>query len=329
MALLLCLAATAAVAQQPEGFLRSAAPQERQQDAAAFEGVDLDIGSRLTDVQSVVVLLQGRVAYEYYRDGDREALRDTQSVAKSALAALVGVALRRGHLPSLDVPVVELMPEWRALNADPAAQGITLRHLLTMTAGFEVNDAAGTAPPLLPARAWARALRSAPGQSFAYDNSIVNLVTAILEKASGRPLGEYAREELVRPLGMAEPSYERGLHLRTVDMAALGQLFLQERSAGRDALLPPGFATLATTPQNPGGPPVRLPYGLFWWTPSDSTFFASGYAGQFIWVHVPEGVVIAVTSTVSPQSQQRGQALQLILRRLFPLVQKRGPAGQR
>src|SRR5205085_2361551 len=115
-------------------------------------------------------------------------LRDTQSVAKSALSALVGIALRQGRIGSLDAAVVELMPEWRALNADPRAQAITLRHLLSMTAGFAVNDPGGMAAPLPPAQAWARPLRSAPGQAFGYDNSSVVLVTAILEKVTGRPL---------------------------------------------------------------------------------------------------------------------------------------------
>ena len=281
-------------------------------DAAAFEGLDQAIGERLTDIQSVAVLLQGRLAYQFYRDGNPQALRDTQSVAKSALAALVGVALRQGQLASLDAPMVELVPEWRGLNADPRAQTITLRHLLAMKAGFGVDDAGGTAAPLSPAQAWARPLRSPPGQAFAYDNSIVPLVTAVLERVSARPLREHAREQLVQPLAMAEPSYARGLHLRTVDMARLGQLFLQDGVWNGEALLPPGFAAEVSKAHSEGGPPVRLPYGLFWWVPSRSTYFASGYGGQFIWVHAPLGLVVAVTSTVSPQSQQRGHALQLI-----------------
>lgn len=192
-----------------------------------------------------------------------------------------------------------------------------------MTAGFEVNDPTGTAAPLAPAQAWARPLRSAPGESFAYDNSIVNLVTAVVEKASGRRLRDYAREALVQPLGMAEPSYERGLHLRTLDMAKLGHLFLQGGVWNGEPLLPTGFAALATRAQSAGGPPVRLPYGLFWWVASADTWFASGYAGQFIWVHEPLGLVVATTSTVSPGSQQRGQAVQLVRGALFRAVQKR------
>lgn len=324
-----CLLAGAAGAAQPVAPWRASTPEEQRLDAAAFEGFDQAISERLTDIQSVAVVLKGRTAYQYHRDGNPEALRDTQSVAKSALAALLGIALRQGHIASLDRPVVELVPEWRPLNADPQAQTITLHHLLAMTAGFEVNDTAGTVAPQAPAQAWARPLRSQPGQSFAYDNSIVNLVTAVLEKVTARPLGDYAREQLVQPLGMNEPSYQRGLHLRTVDMAKLGHLFLQDGAWNGHALLPPGFAAQAVRARSDGGPPVLLPYGLFWWVPSDSTYFASGYAGQFIWVHAPLGLVVAITSTVSAGSQQRGQAMQLIRGRLFQAVQKRVAWGER
>lgn len=318
-----CLLAGAAAAAQPVATWRASTPEEQRLDAAAFEGFDRGIGENLTDVQSVVVVLQGRIAYQFYRDGNPEALRDTQSVAKSAVAVLVGVALRQGKIASLDKPVVELMPEWQALNADARTQAITLRHLLAMTAGFEVNDVGGTAAALPPVQAWARPLRHQPGTAFAYDNSSVPLVTAILEKVSGQPLRDLAREQLVRPLDMAEPSYQRGLHLRTIDMARLGQLVLQDGAWNGEVLLPPGFAAEATRPHSQGGPPVRLPYGLFWWVPSAETYFASGYAGQFIWIHPPLGLVVAVNSRVSAEGQQRGQATQLIRGRLFQAAHKR------
>ena len=325
----LCLLASAAGTAQAVAPWRASTAEEQRLDAAAFEGFDEGIGGRLTDIQSVVVVLQGRTAYQYYRDGNPEALREVQSVAKSALAVLVGITLQQGRIASLERPVVELVPQWRTLNADPRAQTITLHHLLTMTAGFEVDDDAGTAAALAPEQAWARPLRSQPGQSFAYDNSIANLVAFVLEQVNARPLRDYAREQLALPLDMAEPSYQRGLHLRTVDMAKLGHLFLQGGVWNGDALLPPAFVAQATQAQSAGGPPVRLPYGMFWWVPSESTYFASGYGGQLIWVHAPLGAVVAVTSTVSSASQQRGEALQLIRGRLFQAVQKRVSAAKR
>jgi CubicO group peptidase (beta-lactamase class C family) len=148
-----------------------------------------------------------------------------------------------------------------------------------------------------------------------------------LEKATGMPLADYARLHLLSPLAIAEPSYQRGLYLRTIDMAKLGQLFLQKGAWDGKQILPEAYVTAAIEPQNAGGLPVSVPYGYLWWIlPSNGpvkTFMASGYAGQVIWVQQPVGLVIAATSTVSPESQRRGQFLQLIRAKLIPAAQER------
>ncbi|MGA0569933.1 serine hydrolase domain-containing protein [Variovorax sp. VNK109] len=320
----LCLfAATSALAQTAFSWRDSTADEQRL-DAIAFEGFDKGIAEGMGDVQSVVVVLQGRTVYQYYRDGNPDTLRDMQSVTKSALAVLMGIAMQRAQITSLDQRVLDLMPQWQSLNADPRAQAITLRHLLSMTSGFAVQDATGIAPPLPPAQAWARPLRGQPGQLFAYDNSMPVMVGAILEKVTGRSYVDYASEHLVKPLGMKEPSYARGLvSMRTIDMARLGQLVLQDGRWGNEVLLPPSFVADMVKPHSAGGPPAGLPYGLFWWVPSGTTYFASGYAGQLVMVHPPLDLVIAVTSTVSVGSQERGQATRLARGRLFKAAQKR------
>jgi len=160
------LLALAAATVQAEWRTGPPTEQEQALDAAAFQGIDAVLAGQLTDVQSAVVVLRGRVVYAYYRDGNPDALRPTQSVAKSALSALVGTALAQGRIRSLDQPVVEMVPDWAAANPDPRAAVITVRQLLTMTAGFAVNDPAGTAPGLRPRDAWARPLAHAPGQAL-------------------------------------------------------------------------------------------------------------------------------------------------------------------
>jgi CubicO group peptidase (beta-lactamase class C family) len=326
----MCLSLASGAALAESGW-RASSPAERAQDAAAFAGIDQAITDSLTDVQSVAVVLKGRLVHEYYRDGAPDKLRDVQSVAKSALTSLVGIAIAQGRIAALDQPVVEFVPEWAPLNSDTRAAAITVRHLVTMTAGFEVDDPTGTGAPGRPADAWARRMRSAPGARFAYDNAIIPMIVAVLERATGMPLADYARRELVVPLGLQEPSYERGLQLRTVDMAKLGQLYLQNGAWEGRQLVPQAYAVAATQPQNNGGPPVSMPYGYMWWivpsNPPRQTFMASGYAGQLIWVYPPLELVVAITSTVSPESQRRGHAIQLLRGRLFNAAQQRAASA--
>jgi len=173
-------------------------------------------------------------------------------------------------------------------------------------------------------------LGSAPGQTFAYDNALIPMLAAVLEKATGMPLADYARQQLVVPLGFQEPGYRRGLQLRTEDMAKLGQLFLQNGAWDGRQLVPESYVLAATQPQNAGGLPLSMPYGYMWWVrPSDaprSTFMAAGFGGQFIWVYPPLDLVIAATSEASTDAQRQQQALQLIRGRLFAAVQKRAAA---
>jgi CubicO group peptidase (beta-lactamase class C family) len=59
------------------------------------------------------------------------------------------------------------------------------------------------------------------------------------------------------------------------------------------------------------------------------TFLASGYGGQVIWVHPATELVIAVTSSVSPETQRRARALELIRGPLFAAALKRAATGTR
>jgi len=73
------------------------------------------------------------------------------------------------------------------------------------------------------------------GQEFFYNTGAATLVSAIVRKATGRPLDELARAALFEPLGIAGAEWSRvkgdtdaggGLRLRPRDMAKIGQLVL-------------------------------------------------------------------------------------------------------
>ncbi|MDA7416897.1 serine hydrolase [Xenophilus arseniciresistens] len=310
----------------------ASSPQEQALDEIAFSDIRRSLETGLDDVQSLFVASGGRVLFEYHRDGQPDALRDVQSVAKSALSTLVGIALTRGHLASVDQAVLDLMPEWETANMDPRARQITVRHLLTMTAGFDTRVAPTPSADPLSKRLWARPLAHTPGSSFAYDNGAVPILAAVLERAVDMPLPQYAREHLVAPLGMHEPVYgPTSARMRTQDMAKLGQLHLQEGRWNGAQLVAADYIGSATTPRNAGGPPVGLSYGYMWWSaPSQAsrpTFLASGFGGQFIWVNPATELVVAGTSTVSPQSAARGQLLRLIRNEVFAAAQKRRKDG--
>ncbi len=297
---------------------------------SAFDGIARTIETAYADVESVVVVRKGRVLFEH-DNASPEALRDVHSVTKSVLSLAVGSALGQGAIRSLDQPVSELLGVAEKLGADHGQAPVTVRHLLTMTAGFAPQErfAPGTADAL---QFLLERQRVAPsGSVFAYDNLSSNLLSLVLEAATGKLASHYAQEALFRPLGIAAVEWAKGanghtlgfsgLRLRTRDMARLGELALNTGNWSGLQVIPEGYVREATAAQNAGGIPVGLPYGFMWWVvPSQRgrpTFFASGWGGQFIWVHPTLDLVMAATSRASADANRRGHALKLIRTELF------------
>ena len=161
-------------------------PAEQGLDAAVFANLERNIASVYPDIRSAVVVRHGRVVFEYYRWGQaRDTLHNSQSVTKVVTSALVGVAMQHGPVSGLDLPVVKVLPEAAGDGSDTRAREITLRQLLTMTAGFEgpADAVASYAALDDPVRTgMSRPLFAAPGQSFSYDNGSAHMVSAVLSR---------------------------------------------------------------------------------------------------------------------------------------------------
>jgi CubicO group peptidase (beta-lactamase class C family) len=334
---LLCTALTLPAAAQGE---LQPSVTERAFDAQAFAGLT-EQTEALADLRGLVVLRRGRVAFEFQRGGQaRDALQPVESVTKSVLSLLVGIAVDQGRIASLDQPVLALLPQLADANDDPRAQRLTVRHLLTMTGGFEPSERRFFDAKERARFAMARRFEAEPGTTFRYDNPAANLLAALLEQAVGETPAAYAQRHLFAPLGIEASDWARdeqghhlgfsGLQLRTRDLARIGQLMLQQGRWGGHRVVSENFVHAASTRRNGGGPPVGLTYGYLWWVaPSDAPrppFVASGYGGQFIWVDPALELVIAASAEPTATGAARHQALDLIRLHIVPAVAKSQPA---
>jgi CubicO group peptidase (beta-lactamase class C family) len=249
--------------------------------------------ARYAQTTNLVVLRDGELVLErHYGDDSADSLADVYSVTKSVVSTLVGIALGRGELPSLDRPV---------------HGGRTYRHLLTMTGGTE-NDGPWEIDEViaLPS-SWRAHIEAAPqldppGDRFRYDNAAVHLLGCVLADTLGRSLADYAEERLFRPLGIEAfewPSDPEGyswgfghLRLRPRDLARIGELWRR----GGEGIVPAAYVEEATRAHTSGGPPEGEGYGYLWWV-GERSFFAGGYAGQALVVLPEERLVVAATGT--------------------------------
>lgn len=320
----------------PTAAWETAPPDEVGVDPARLAALLEALAREELHVHSLLVVRRGRLALEAYAWlFHPEALHDVASVTKSVTGTLVGIALDERRLPGLDATLPALFPG----RSRAAAPGVTLRHLLTMTAGLEcVNEAAdpgaGAGAPAL-AEATLAAMLAAPdpvlyslsrpslvppGRRWCYDSAGSHLLAGAVVRAVREDLAAYARPRLFGPIGVRDVAWaadssglRRGfgdLRMRPRDMARLGYLFLHGGRWGERQVVPSDWVTEATRDQT-GGVANRpeAGYGYQWWLDRGGAFFAAGRGGQYIYVAPALDLVVVTTGGVAKSDGDRLGAL--------------------
>jgi CubicO group peptidase (beta-lactamase class C family) len=154
----------------------------------------------------------GRASLEHDVPFTTRTVFDIGSTSKQVVAAAIVLLAQDGRL-SLDDDIRRHLPEMPDYGTP-----ITIRHLLTHTSGlrdyialmtlggWQMEDVTTPAQALDVVRRQ-RALDFTPGTEFAYSNTGFFLASLIVERASGKPLGDFARERIFTPLGMTATRY--------------------------------------------------------------------------------------------------------------------------
>ena len=277
----------------------------------------LQVGDRTLDVGAFMdrnalvgflALHRGRVVLERYALGLQEHDRwSTMSTVKSMTAVLVGAALHDGSLDSIDDPLTRYLPDL----AGSAYEGVTLRHVLTMSSGTrwtedytdptsDVNRYSKSLADRVPGGVLAlmaslpRAHR--PGTTFLYNSGDTYLLGAALTRAVGMPLADYMSRRIWQPAGMEFDAYytveseggqeiggsRAGMALR--DIGRFAQVVLEDGVIDGQRVLPEGWVDAMATPAFELAAPTVADithYGFSWWL-GEGVMSALGHAGQRI-----------------------------------------------
>lgn len=286
-------------------------------DRAVGAAFDRSTYGKGTETTAVIVLKDGKIVAERYREGyDRHTPQRTWSAAKSLTATLFGVAAHKGLI---DVKAPAPVPEWQQ-RGDPRA-AITTEQLFHMASGLH-SEAAGNRTddvyfggtsvtervPSLP-------LEAKPGTRWLYANND----TLLLARALRHKLGDgdkalaFPFSELLWKLGMQrtflETDWQGNFILSSQvwttarDLARLGQLYLQDGVWNGERLLPEGWSRYVATPA-PVQPANALSgngagYGAQFWLYGpkqglpEGTYAMQGNRGQIVMI-VPSKNLIVV-----------------------------------
>ena len=169
----------------------------------------LDYGAE-TGSDALIVWRGGRIQLEHYYEGANEnTLTSTQSMHKSVVALLVGVAIADGHIASADDPVGYYLPEW----AGDERSAITIRQALWQSSGIDFPTFAfGSLGPMMGLligqdmrpTTLAQTAVEPPATSFEYNSINPLILGLVIENATERPYTDYLSEALWKPLGAGD-----------------------------------------------------------------------------------------------------------------------------
>ncbi len=304
-------------------------------------------------IRGLLIQRNGKIAYEYYRQGlEPSSLHIVNSVTKSVVSLLIGIAVGKGIIPSVHTPVAELFPGRVNTLANPLLASMTLAHLLSLSSGFDhsmVNRDTDYQHFLqnfytdrLTQLAFSRRVTNSPGSAFYYSNLDSQLVALALSGRLNMRLDDWAKQELFTPLGISNFQWQSnaqgeingaaGLSLTILDMAKIGQLVLQDGQWNSRQIVSSDYIALSTKRHLATDVPTRgnaqlWGYGYLWWTASTReedfpAVYAAGYGGQFIYI-VPKLNTVIVVATDPLSRDTAARTAQVIRDFALPVVSKR------
>jgi CubicO group peptidase (beta-lactamase class C family) len=202
--------------------------------------------------------------------------RQNWSQTKTVSALIAGVAVRQG-LIDVDAPIGRYLPP---RVGDAPHRAITVRSLLTMTSGLELNWFRGlalSADVAGPRQAMVMPLRHQPGEYFEYEQttpSVLNWVVqrALLRVGRDEDYQDFAQREFFAKLGIPLSAYwwqrdrtgttmgHAGLLLRPLEFGRLGELMRGQGVFAGERLIDADYMRLLQT-----GTTANCGYGFFVW----------------------------------------------------------------
>lgn len=294
-----------------------------------------DKAGELPRTHTVLVAIDGETVIERGFRGHRtNATTNIKSLSKTWIAALVGAAIDRGVIDSVDQPVVELLGDRVPVDIDARVRDITVGQLLSMQAGLE-RTSGGNYGGWVASRNWvANALRrpfvAEPGGPMLYSTGNSHLLSAALTEATGRSTLALMRDWLGDPLGIQVPPWTRdpqGIYFGGNEMGltpnallAFGEMIRNQGRVGARQVLPAAWirdSWKARTQSIYNGDD----YGYGWFTTTlagTTVHYGWGYGGQVLFVVPDRAMTVVITSDPTPPS--RGAYLDRLKDRVAALI---------
>ena len=262
------------------------------------------------------------------------------SATKSIIALLIGIALDKGRIGSVDDKVLDYFPDYKAKRGEKTIHDVTIKHLLTMRAPYKCKGDPWT--KVCSSGNWTYSSldflggRKGLTDEFHYQTVCLHILSGILYRATNMKTVDFANRYLFEPLGIAEhknyyaetaeehkaftigktpkeniwfsdpdglgtPGY--GLCMSAEDMAKIGLLCLNEGCYNGKQIVSSAWIAEMTRPRVVESDHFRgMEYGYLWWMidRKKNIYAAIGNSGNVIYINPEKNIVVSVASYFKP-----------------------------
>lgn len=332
-----------------EGW-KTASPESQGMDSDILNNLFTEIESQGLDIHSLLIVRNGYlVADAYYYPYQKEYRHLLNSVTKSFTSALVGLSIGDGTIKNVNQKVLEILSDTSFENTDNRKKSLTLKHFLTMTTGLDWNEtgaygSSGDSNTQMQRSenqvkfVLDKPVKADPGSSFYYNTGASQVLSAIVQKASGKTSFDYLTSRVLTPLGISDISWRvdgkgiysggGGMFMRPGDLAKYGFLYLNNGKWEDEQIISEAWVKESTKKQveTPSGLAGRYGYGYHWWMNSFGGYSARGFSGQYLFVVPDANLVVVFTGGLD--SSDFFEPERLVGNYILPAIQSPGAISE-
>lgn len=309
-----------------EDGLERAVPEEQGVSSEAVLAFLADVRTAGLELHSLMLMRNGKVVAEgWWWPYRADRIHMTHSATKSVTAAAVGLAMAEGRF-GLDDRVVSFYPEFVPADASANLKAMTVRDLLVMETGHDVETSGSAWRPL--DGSWVAEFMKipvvhTPGTFFKYTSASTYMLSAIVSRTTGQSTADYLRPRLLDPLGIDRFTWDsspggistgaNGLSWQTASMLKFAALHAQDGLWNGSRVLPENWVATATRRHSAGED--EYGYGYQWWMGPGRAYYALGLFTQMAVVFPDHGASLAIFGAIKGS------------KKLKPLIWKHFPSA--
>lgn len=273
-------------------------------------------------VRSLLVFRNNKLIAESYTRNPDDIItrRGFWSCTKQVTGVLIGIAIDKGIIQSIDDSIGKYIPE--IIKKYPDKGKITIKQLLTMSSGLNFKNYGWSSddsqilqriPNSFLEYSLQKEFVNQPGEKFDYKDSDPTILAAVIQNIVKKPFDEWANEVLFSKIGLNNIGWERykdgytigsfGILSTPREMVKISQLVLNGGKWNNEQIISKEWLETMISPIMDAD---DKRFGYLWWSyPEHNTYFMAGNGRQLIFNFPEKNLIVAITS--EPKNQGKFQ----------------------